>query len=144
MKKKAWIIAGVLTLCIVLGIVLGVFFWLEQYKLDADEIDRIALWNMWHTASSDLEPEDAARFIELFNEAQYAGKTRGYGTTPDWSVSVYFQDGSYYLISDFSETSGTVEISRWYPEERKETGFYVKNTELYDFILEMQEKYPQK
>lgn len=134
MKKKAWIIAGVLVLC-ALCVVVGIFFWADRYKLNADEIDRISLWNASLTASSDLKAEDAERFVELFNKARYAGKGTGEGGTPDWSVSVYCKDGTRYQISEHGQAGSTVQV------QGEKAWFYVESTELKDFILELMEKY---
>lgn len=141
MKKKGWIIAGALALCIVLGIVLGVVCWQNRYKLNADEIDRISLLPDPFTASVNLEAEDAERFIELFNAAKYAGEANGEGTTPEWLVRVYCNDGSCYKISDFSKTSGRIQVSYYDPSGGMEAWFYVESLELMDFVLEMVSKY---
>lgn len=135
MKKKLWIIAGVLVLCIVLG----VFFWVDRYKLNADKIDRISFGNA--STAPVLNEEETAKFIELFNAADYAGEGTGEGCTPDWSVYVYCKDGSHYLISEFCKAGGMLEVSHRYPGEGTKAWFYVQSTEFYDFILEMMDKY---
>ena len=58
-----------------LCIVLSVFFWVDRYKLNADKIDRISLGNA--STVPVLNEEETAKFLKLFNAADYAGEDTG-------------------------------------------------------------------
>ena len=60
-----------------------------------------------------LPEEDLNTFIYWFNKAEYKGEGTGEGGTPDYTLEVFFKDGSTMRISDFGGKGITFEVFRF-------------------------------
>lgn len=138
--KKSKIVFVVCALCIAALCLVLFVHWRNLHKIDADQVEKIQLGNTCHQSVEVLNAEDTAKFIELFNFAKYAGKANGEGGTPDWTVSVYYRDGSYLTISEFGSAGSTCEVTLRNADRGKKVWYYVKSEELRAFILEMMDQ----
>lgn len=99
-------------------------------------MERIEFWHQFGEGF-ELNAEDSARFIELFNASKYEGKGTGEGGTPDFGIRVYFRDGTSLSATDFS---GKLEVSIFSADAEKKAWYYLSSNELYAFLLELADK----
>lgn len=88
-----------------------------------------------------LPEEDLNTFIYWFNIADYKGEGTGEGGTPDYTLKVFFKDGSFMRISDFCGKGITYEVSRFDADGNKTEWYYVYIDELENFFETMFEKH---
>ncbi|MBR5264494.1 MAG: hypothetical protein IKV50_07365 [Clostridia bacterium] len=88
-----------------------------------------------------LPEEDLNTFIYWFNKAEYKGEGTGEGGTPEYSLEVFFKDGSFMRISDFNGRGITYEVSRFDAERNQTEWYYVYIDELETFFERMYEKH---
>lgn len=134
MKKKIWIIAGAVVLCILIVINIGMF----SRRINVDQVDKVQFGN--NPMSEGFSTEDTAKFIKLFNSARYAGEGTGEGGTPEIQVYVYYRDGSYLIISEFSGKGRDFEVSLHNASGNQKDWYYLSSKELDEFVLEMMAK----
>lgn len=125
--KKKWILAGVAVGLVAVAVLLAVLLTKALYPhwINADQVERISV------SGESCSREHLERFVELFNGAKYKGEDIGYGTTTEWSVGVYFTDGTYFLVHEYGNYNFMV--NRYKGVERVET-FFVNSRELYEFL----------
>ena len=134
MKKKIWIIAGAVVLCILIVINIGIF----SRRINLDRVEKVQFRN--DPVSEGFSAEDTEKFIKLFNSARYAGEGTGDGGTPEIQVYVYYRDGSYLIISEFSGKGRDFEVTRHDANGKQEDWYYISSKELDAFVLEMVDK----
>ncbi len=102
--------------------------------IDAEQVEKISVW--CHDGRRDLNADEAARFIRLYNASKYAGEgTEAVGTTPAFGVDVYFFDGSVLAVNDFQCTGEDFEVYMFRQDQRL-AWCYVDNQALLQFLLE--------
>ena len=126
MKKIGWILAGIFVLCVVLVVALR-----PVHGIDIKQVERIGAPGGPHSR------EDIEKFVELFNEAEYKGKDIGYGTTPDWYVSVYFVDGDYLLIHQYGGYNFLVVR---YFDGIQAGSYFIQSQQLFEYIKELRQR----
>lgn len=134
--SNKWII---LALCIVVLCVLCFFHWRNSLKIDANQVVKIQFGNS--PTSTGFNAEDIEKFIKLFNSAKYAGKGTGEGGTPDIEIFVYYKDGSYLKVHEFSGIGQDFEAFHRDPNGKQKSWYYLKSEELEAFVLEMLDKF---
>ena len=130
--KKSRIVLIVSAICAVVLCLSLFVHWNSLHKIDAERVEKIQLGNA--PTSVTFNAEDTAKFIELFNSAQYAGKGTGEGGTPDWIAFVYYQDGSYLTISEFGGAGRSFEVFLRDANRNKKAWYYVNSEELESFL----------
>lgn len=109
-------------------------------QIEANEVERIAVWTQI-TEECELNADDSAKFIELFNSSKYEGKGTGEGGTPEFGICVYFHDGTYLRANDFSGFAGRdFEVSFCDSDGNKKEWYYISSKEFYTFVLELANK----
>lgn len=107
----------------------------KNQRIESNQIEKIVAWTH-NTAEYTLSEDDFAKFIELYNAAQYGGKATGEGGTPDFGIIVYFSDGTYLRVNDFY---GKLEVGLD-KGSNKEAWYYISSNELYTFMAELANK----
>ena len=138
--KKSIIIWIVSVLCAVVLIWLLFNYYNSPHKLYVNRVKEIKIVSFTTLPTVTLNAEETVKFIELFNSASYEGKTTGEGGTPDWTVFVFYQDGSNLNISEFGSAGSKCEVEMHNKNLFEKSGYYVSSAELRAFILEMQNK----
>ena len=133
--KSKWF---VLALCAILLVALFLIRQRNLYQIDPQRVDRITFEDRPETR--ELTAEEAARFIELYNSAVYAGKSTGDGGTPDYNFTVYFKDGSYMWVNDFNSMRKDFEVSVRNALKVEIAGYYVDSQPLLDFMHSLVEE----
>ena len=125
--KKKWILAGAAVGVVAVAVVLAVLMAKALYPhwINADQVERISISGESHSRA------DVERFVELFNGAKYVGEDICYGTTPEGSVGIYFTDGTYFLVHEYS--SYNFMVNRYKGVEKLET-FFINSRELYELL----------
>lgn len=135
-KMTKWI---VLALCVA---ILGTFLlaqWRNTRDIHWDEVVKVHFAGV--TESEAWSTEDAQTFIDLFNMADYAGRGTGEGGTPEVQIYVWYQDGSYLIVSEFNCLGRDFEVSLKNADNKKIAWYYVNSEELEAFVYEMVKKY---
>ena len=80
--------------------------------------------------------------IYLFFKCIYEGEATGGGGTPDFGVSIYFNDQIQFQVNEFAggAANGSVFEVFWIGIPFG-SAFYVKNDEMYSFIKELIDLY---
>lgn len=91
-----------------------------------------------------LPEEDLNTFIYWFNKAEYKGEGTGEGGTPDYTLEVFFKDGSTMRISDFGGKGITFEVFRFDADGNTTEWYYVYIDELETYFERMREKHFDK
>lgn len=134
--KNKWMI---IALCALLLVGL---FWVCRGNINRIDANTVLKVSFGSTPEFDgWSVEDTETFIDLFNEAQYAGKGTGEGGTPDITVFVYFKDGSYMWVSDFDGRGLDFEVTLHGSDKKIDAWYYLNSEELKIFILEMLDKF---
>lgn len=107
---------------------------MEQFE--TNQVEKIVVWAQ-HTEEYELNADDSARFIELYNSSKYGGKGTGEGGTPEFGVTVYFHDGTFMRANDFSAASGDFEITLHDSDGNRKAWYYISSKELYAFVSEL-------
>ena len=108
-------------------------------QIEANEVERIAVWTQI-TEECELNADDSAKFIELFNSSKYEGKGTGEGGTPEFGICVYFRDGIYLLVNDFCFAGRDFEVSLRDSDGNTKAWYYLSSEELYTFVSELANK----
>lgn len=132
-------IIGAIALCIM---TLCIYLYLDYtniHKIDPDKVEKITFWadGIGLRGEQELNAQDAETVIILYNESEHSGKGIGDGGTPEFGITVYFTNGNTLRLSQFHIGDRDLEISFRDANGKKEDWFYVKNQDLYDFILKM-------
>ena len=91
-----------------------------------------------------LPEEDLKTFYYWFNKAEYKGEGTGEGGTPDYTLKVFFKDGSTMRISDFGGKGITFEVCRFDADGNNTEWYYVYIDELETYFERMSEKHFDK
>ena len=108
-------------------------------RIETSQVERIVLWTQTTVDEYELNAEESAKFIELFNSSKYAGKGTGEGGTPEFGIRVYFRDGAYLRVNDFAALGKDLEVSLHDSEGKEKAWYYISNEELYTFVSELSE-----
>ena len=109
-------------------------------SIDASRVEKVFLRN--HDGEYELTEEESKRLIELYNASYYEGEATGGGGTPDFGVSIYFNDQIQFQVNEFAggAANGSVFEVFWIGIPFG-SAFYVKNDEMYSFIKELIDLY---
>ena len=124
------------------AVILGVLLfaqWRDSRVIKADQVVKVHFAGV--TESEAWSTEDAQTFIDLFNMADYAGRGTGEGGTPEVQIYVWYQDGSYLIVSEFNCLGRDFEASLRNTDNKKIAWYYVNSEELEAFVYEMVKKY---
>lgn len=91
-----------------------------------------------------LPEEDLKTFYYWFNKAEYKGEGTGEGGTPDYTLEVFFKDGSTMRIYDFGGKGITFEVFRFDADGNRTEWYYVYIDELETYFERMREKHFDK
>lgn len=106
-------------------------------RIEANQVEKITVWTQT-MQERELNADDSAKFMELFNSSKNEGKGTGEGGTPEFAIRVYFRDGTYLLANDFSGSAGRdFEVSLYDSDGNKKEWYYISNEELYTFVSEL-------
>lgn len=131
--KKHKIAAIFSALCIVI-LCVSLFTACQKIeRIEASQVERIVIWAQ-NTEEYELNAEDAARFIELYNASKYKGKGTGEGGTAEFGICVYFRDGTCLRANDFF---GKLEVSIHNVDGKTRDWYYISSEELYTFVSEL-------
>ena len=108
-------------------------------RIETSQVERIVLWTQTTVEEYELNAEESAKFIELFNSSKYEGRESEYGTTAEFGIHVYFRDGTYMNVNDFQSGGFDFEVSLRDSDGKEKTGYYTSNEELYTFVSELSE-----
>ena len=108
-------------------------------SIEENQVEKIVAWVINREKEYELTPDDAKKFIELFNTANYEGKSTGEGGTPQFGIRVYFSDGAYLQANDFD---GLRKFEVFFRKANKDQqhSYYISSEELYTFFAEMADK----
>ena len=109
-------------------------------RIEASQVERIVVWT-YIDEECELNEDDSAKFIELFNSSKYEGKESDFGTTAEFGICVYFRDGAYLRANDFACGGMDFEVSLHDSDGNEKEHYYITNEELYTFVLELTELY---
>jgi hypothetical protein len=84
----------------------------------------------------ELSPEDVETFLQLYSEAEYAGKCVGELGTQSYHFTIRMKSGNDILVSEHSETGPRVEV-----ETDSGAWFWIDNQELFEYIWALIGKY---
>ncbi len=140
MKKKVQIGINILIIVIFCAIIFGILaFCILRYidlntmkKIDPDQVEKITIWG-YKFETQELNASDAETFIKLYNESKFRGR-EDIGTTPDFGVTVYFIDGAYLRINDFSTIDRNFEVTFYKANGEQKKWYFINNQELYEFV----------
>lgn len=91
-------------------------------SIDADDVEKVII----HGRQMDDDKKD--EFIELYNSSKYGGRYKDdAGSTPNFSVKVYFTNGDKITIWD--------DDSRLFVSPESGETFQIRNKELYAFLM---------
>ena len=126
----ACVVAVVLFVCIFdpLGYFNSISSRLFHEYIEADQVMEI------DAPGGKMGTEDAHKFMKLFNEAKYKGEDIGYGTTPQYGVTVYFRDGSSLAIEEYGDHYFCV---RRRVADRYSKGYFIESRKLDEFVAEL-------
>ena len=108
-------------------------------RIEANQVERIAVWTQ-NMEECELNVDDSAKFIELFNSSKYEGRGTGEGGTAEFGICVYFCDGTYLRANDFGCLGRDFEVSLHDSDGNKKEWYYVNSEELYTFVSELADK----
>ena len=108
-------------------------------RIEANQVKRITVWTQI-TEECELNADDSAKFIALFNSSKYEGKGTGEGGTPEFGICVYFCDGTYLLVNDFGCLGKDFEVSLRDSDGNDKEWYYLSSEELYTFVSELANK----
>ena len=112
-------------------------------RIEASQVERIVVWT--HLVEEcELNEDDSAKFIELFNSSKYEGKESDFGTTPEFGIYIYVRDGTYLYVTDFPCGGMDFEVSLHDSDRNEKEHYFITNEELYAFVLELTELYRAK
>jgi len=108
----------------------------EIERIEEQQVEKISIWT--HTIERyELNAEDSAKFIELYNAAKYAGEATGEGGTPEFGIHVSFRDGTQLYVNDFY---GKFEVWLDDADGDKKEWHYIGSNDLYNFVSELANK----
>ena len=105
-------------------------------KVEKNQVEKITAWTH-NTVKYELNEEDSAKFIELYNVSKYEGKGTGEGGTPNFGITVYFFDGAYLRVNDFY---GKLEVWLYDADGDEKEWYYISGNELYNYVSELANK----
>ena len=128
------------TICIVLLLAFCLTFTsCDDKRIPASKVEKAELNGYL------LPEEDLNTFIYWFNKAEYKSEdTVEGGTTPDYTLEVFFKDGSTMRISDSCYRGTTFQVSRFDADGNKMERYYVYIDELETYFERMSEKHFDK
>lgn len=122
--KRIVLIAFCLLLCFLVGCN-------GRYKtVDIEEVVSASVWT--HNGQYELNAEELAEFIKLYNSSEYKGKATGEGGTPEFGASVELEGGKQLIVNDYGY--GNIHFEAFNDGEK---GFYLDNEELLSFITQL-------
>lgn len=137
MKRK--IIWGILAAVAVVVCIAAIWgYWNHVHWMDPSRAEKAAVRGQCQPFC-ELNAEETEKAVRLYNAAQYDGKADGSGGTPYVNVRIYYEDGSYFWISDFGRSMAEVTFHNANGERK--SWFYVRSQELIDFLFELEDKY---
>ncbi len=108
-------------------------------SIEENQVEKIEAWVINNEEEYELSADESKKFIELFNTANYEGKSTGEGGTPQFGIRVYFSDGAYLHVNDFAGVH-KFEVYASEANGSQSRCYYVSSEELYTFAAEMAEK----
>ena len=108
-------------------------------SIEENQVEKIEAWVINNEEEYELSADESKKFIELFNTANYEGKSTGEGGTPQFGIDVYFSDGAYLHVNDFAGVH-KFEVYASEANGSQSRCYYVSSEELYAFAAEMAEK----
>jgi hypothetical protein len=98
-----------------------------SFTIDYDNVEKAVVWS--HQSEYQLTEDETSKVIEEYNKSKYGGRATGEGGTPDFGLSIFFEDGQEAWVNDFS--SGVMEV---YHNKKV---FYLENENLYYLIKKL-------
>lgn len=112
-------------------------------RIEETQVEKIIVW-VYDCGQKEYEmtSDDTKNFIELYNSSKYEGKGTGEGGTAEFGIRVYFRDGTYLLISDFSGFR-KFEVTLRNAEGVRRAWYYISSEKFSEFALELADKAKQ-
>lgn len=105
-----------------------------RYKtVDAEEVASASAWT--HNGRYELNAEELAELIKLYNSSEYKGKATGEGCTPEFGVEISLENGEKLYVDEFCGKRGDFEA--FYSSGK---AFYLDNEKLLSYIEELCEE----
>ena len=138
MKKHR--IASIFSVLFIVALCLSLFAACNKMdSIEENQVEKIVAWVIDSEKEYELSLDEANKFIELFNAANYEGKSTGEGGTPQFGIRVYFSDGAYLQVNDFDGLR-KLEVYAGKANGIQSRCYYVSSKELYALAAEMVEK----
>lgn len=119
--KRIILIALSLILCFLVGCN-------AHYKtVDVGTVTSASVWT--YDGRYELNDEELAELIKLYNSSRYKGKATGDGGTPEFGASISFENGEELCVNEFGGKYGDFEA--FYNAKK---AFYIDNEELLSFV----------
>ena len=134
--KKRWKTSIFVTLFVIILLVSLLTACQKIQKVEKNQVEKITAWTH-NTVKYELNEEDSAKFIELYNVSKYEGKGTGEGGTPNFGITVYFFDGAYLRVNDFY---GKLEVWLYDADGDEKEWYYISSNELYNYVSELANK----
>ena len=111
-------------------------------RIEENQVKKIVAWVINSEEEYELSSDETKQFIELFNSANYEGKSTGEGGTPQFGICVYFSDGAYLKVNDFDGIH-KFEVSFCKADGTQQHSYYISSEKLYTFAAGMADKVEQ-
>lgn len=108
-------------------------------KIEETQVDKVVVWSFGNETRK-MNLDDTARFIELYNSSEYAGKGTGEGGTPEFGIHVYFSNGTRLDLNDFNGLGKDFEVSIRNAGGNRTAWYYINSEELRTFVSELTER----
>lgn len=108
----------------------------EFKAIDTAEVEKITVWSITTGADEEreLNADESARFIELYNASKFEGDDKTGDSTPNFGVKVYFSNGTVMSVLDYHFTGMDFEVYLLGADGKTTDWYYISSDKLHTFV----------